>query len=213
VDDGSARPDNWENTDLKLCWTNSYLKIVTVATDSEIISNQPNCGDSTWNGDSIESFMAPGEADPTAWMEMDVSAAGGMYFAAIHGQHGYGGATRVSNPVEGGGPCQIDGVVYSASQTTDALGQPAYRVELQVAWRLFYNMEEFADELAAYPQHPPRVWRANFYRTNFFSTGQRNPTDYYAWHQSVLLGQNAAFHKPDEFGVLRLVDSASGGGH
>ena len=82
---GSARPDNWENTDLKLCWTKSYLKIVTVATDSEIISNQPNCGDSTWNGDSIETFIAPGEADATAWMEMDVSAAGGMYFAAIHG--------------------------------------------------------------------------------------------------------------------------------
>jgi hypothetical protein len=212
VDDGSPRPDNWENTDLKLCWTKSYLKILAVATDSEIISNQPNCGDSTWNGDSIESFIAPGEADPTAWMEMDVSAAGGMYFAGIHGQHGYGGATRISDPVDGGGPCEIEGVTYSATETTDARGQPAYRVELQVAWHLFYGMEQFADELSAYSQRPPRVWRANFYRTNFFSTGQRNPTDYYAWHQSVPLGSNAAFHKPDEFGVLRLVDSAPGGG-
>jgi len=85
-------------------------------------------------------------------------------------------------------------------------------VELQVAWHLLYGMEQFADELSAYSQRPPRVWRANFYRTNFFSTGQRNPTDYYAWHQSVPLGSNAAFHKPDEFGVLRLVDSAPGGG-
>ena len=64
---GSARPANWEDTDLKLCWTKSYLKIVTVATDSEIISNQPNCGDSTWNGDSIETFLAPVRRTHTHW--------------------------------------------------------------------------------------------------------------------------------------------------
>ena len=44
-------------------------------------------------------------------------------------------------------------------------------MELQVAWHLLYGMEQFADELSAYSQRPPRVWRANFYRTNFFSTG------------------------------------------
>jgi hypothetical protein len=48
-----------------------------------------------------------------------------------------------------------------------------------------------------------------------FSPAQRNPQDYYAWSPSVPLGAGAAFHRPVQFGTLRLVDTAhsDGGGH
>ena len=37
---------------------------------------------------------------------------------------------------------------------------------------------------------------------------EANPAGYYAWNPSVPLGAGAAFHRPDWFGVLRLVTHA-----
>ena len=205
IDDGSGPAG--EATTIQLCWTSGYLSIQATVIDSEIVSNQPNCGDSTWNGDSIETFIAPGSANPTAWMETDVSAAGGMYMAAISGNgDSYGSAEALSQ--SGAGQCDIRGIEYAAQMTNTG-----YVVNLQLPWHHFVNMDQFADELAAYREFPPRVWRANFYRTNFFNSGQRNPQDFYAWNPTVANGQGASFHKPNEFGTMRLVDAPPGGGH
>ena len=209
IDDGSGMAP--EATTFKLCWTTSYLRIQAEAIDTDIFSNQPNCGDSTWNGDSLEFFLAPGEAEPNAWMEMDISAAGGMYFAAIHGNGGYGGAERLGTATPAGQQCNIDGLTYTTDGAAQCAGGPCYTYTMQVPFRAF-NMNVFDDDKAQYPENPPRVWRANFYRTNFIGGQQRNPTDFYAWHPSVALGSGASFHVPGQFGTMRLVDSANGGG-
>ena len=104
----------------------------------------------------------------------------------------------------------------SVERDQSCTGGSCWKATYEVAWSLF-DLAVFQDEKAQYPETPPTVWRANFYRTNFFETGQRNPEDYYAWHPTVPLGHGASFHKPGQFGTMRLVASAhaggAGGGH
>ena len=125
----------------------------------------------------------------------------GMYMAAITGSgDSYGSAEALSQ--SGAGQCDIRGVEYTAQPTNTG-----YVVNLRLPWHHFVNMNQFDDELAAYREFPPRVWRANFYRTNFFNSGQRNPQDFYAWSPTVANGAGASFHKPNEFGTMRCVTS------
>ena len=142
-------------------------------------------------------------------MEMDISAAGGMYFAAIHGNGGYGGAERLGTATPAGAHCDIDGVVYTTDGAAQCTGGPCYTYTMQVAWSAF-NMPVFDDDKAQYPENPPRVsntqaptpqtsrfpgtllrdclwlqvWRANFYRTNFIGGQQRNPTGQFSMEES-----------------------------
>jgi hypothetical protein len=183
-----------ERTTLSLCWTKKHLHIRAKAYDRQVISNKANCGDSTWKGDSIEAFLAPlrkGSAQgstPTAWMEVDVAAAGGMYFAAItgNGKDGYGGG-HPAGPKHGPGPCHWPGLQYNVTHTKG--GRPSqygYKTEgswgytMDVPWAAFAQHKLFRSTFSSWGGKLPRVWRANFYRTNFFAYGQHDPGDYYA---------------------------------
>jgi hypothetical protein len=93
----------------------------------------------------------------------------------------------------------------------------------QVPWALF-DRDNFGEALDAAEAHGlassaaavaggggrlPAYWRANFYRTNMEADGsQANPAGYYAWNPSVPLGASAAFHRPERFGVLQLLNSS-----
>jgi hypothetical protein len=83
VADGSGPAD--EDTVLWLCWTAEHLEVVGEAADREIVSTAHDCGSETWLGDSLEVFASPGAATPTSWMEMNVAAAGGLWFSAVTG--------------------------------------------------------------------------------------------------------------------------------
>eukprot|EP01051_Picozoa_sp_SAG22_P014466 SAG22_NODE_1760_length_3634_cov_1.814144_2_plen_500_part_00 len=236
-----------EPTTIRLCWTEEYLNVQSVAVDSQVISGQPNCGDSTWNGDSLEIFIAPGSEEvPTAWMEVDVSAAGGMFFSAISGT-GEAGVKVDGNEIvsrkalsfccastvfylrqclslpsvcpqgsttflhtAGSGPCsaltagaETMPVSYSVEETADG-----WTDSVQIPWSAFSAADAFADELSSIATTPPREWRINFYRTNYFDYGQHNPADFYAWRPTVPAGHGAAFHKPKNFGTMRLLNPA-----
>ena len=110
ADDGS-RPAG-EKTTVQLCWTKDVLRVATDARDSQVISSLGNCGDNTWEGDSLEVFLAPSKygmvakrengsgragprkssneiyaeierEHPPGWMEVDMSPAGGMWWGVI----------------------------------------------------------------------------------------------------------------------------------
>jgi hypothetical protein len=55
VSEATMRP----NPMCRLCWSPTFLQIEAQAVDSEVISDKPNCGDSTWQGDSFEVFLSP----------------------------------------------------------------------------------------------------------------------------------------------------------
>ena len=163
VDDGSTLAA--EQTTVQLCWTPKHLHIKTIAVDSEVISNKPNCGDRTWQGDSLEVFLSPvvnhhakalKDTTPHAWLEADVSAAGGMFFAGIRG--------GANVPKHRKGKCVMKGLHYTAQRT-----KSGWRDELDIPWSAFFtNVATWKAELDSWGGQLPREWRINFYRTNFF---------------------------------------------
>jgi hypothetical protein len=220
VDDGSAKAA--EATSVQLCWTRSHLLVRSSTVDSDLISSETACGSSTWDGDSLEIFMGAvfsSEEDarvlpePKAWMEVDISQAGGMYY---HVQVPDGKGWIKSRVIAKGAPgkCVLPDMSYRVWNTPGApcpsgSSPPCegWADEVEIPWSSFH-IPEFKDVIDSWGSSSvPRQWRINFYRTNFFHHAdcpaktmergcQHNPADFYAWHPSVPLGKGANFHRP-----------------
>lgn len=181
ADDNSAPAG--EATSIHVCWTADHLFVHAEAVDSDIISSTTSCGSSTWDGDSIEIFMGPVISreelptsdpwsvklpDPAAWMEVDISQAGGMYFDVItNGKDGnsFGKSRPIAN--KGPGQCVVPGLSYHVwdihpARCPSSAPCAGWGAEVTIPWSSF-GIPEFKRVIDDWGRSSvPRQWRINF---------------------------------------------------
>lgn len=134
-----------------------------------------------WEEEVVELFIAPGEDDPSDYVEIEVNPLGAIFDA------------RVTNPEGRRDSMRVDSA-WNAAGLTAAVLRPspqAWRVEIVVPW------SDLCDGT------PPRVWRANFFRIERPRDGD---PEWSCW--SPTFEDPPDFHKPASFG--RLVLDGSG---
>ncbi len=130
-----------------------------------------------WEEEVVEAFVAPGEADPRAYIEIEVNPLGTVFDARIVNPHGERASMRVDASWTAAG--LVAKVDRSASQL--------WRAEISIRWT------DLCEGL------PPRVWRANFFRVDRPRGGK---DEFTCW--SPTFADPPDFHKPECFGRLIL---------
>jgi hypothetical protein len=132
-----------------------------------------------WEEEVVEFFVAPGEDDPTDYVEIEVNPLGAIFDARVSNPHG----RRDSMRVDAG---------WNAAGLTAGVKRPAsdtWRAELVIPWR------DLCDGA------PPRIWRANLFRIERPRDGK---DEYSCW--SPTFADPPDFHRPAAFGRLVLED-------
>jgi len=130
-----------------------------------------------WEEEAVEVFIAPGDADPQAYVELEVNPLGAIFDA------------RVSNPDARRDSMRVD-AAWNAAGLVVRVDRPSpgsWGAELEIDW----------SDFCAGP--PPRVWRANFFRIERPRGGD---PEFSCWSPSFT--DPADFHKPARFGRLIL---------
>ena len=136
-----------------------------------------------WEEEVVELFVAPGEDDPSDYVEIEVNPLGAIFDARVTNPHGRRDSMRVDATWDAAG--------LVASVTRPSPG--SWRAELVVPW------SELCEGT------PPRVWRANFFRIERPKDGA---PEFSCW--SPTLADPPDFHKPASFGRLVLAGSGWG---
>ena len=130
-----------------------------------------------WEEEAVELFVAPGEDDPSEYVEIEVNPLGAIFDA------------RVANPQGRRESMSVD-VSWNAPGLVVAVDRPSagtWRAEIAIPW----------SDLCA--GTPPRVWRANFFRIERPRDGDH---EFSCW--SPTLADPPDFHQPAFFGRLVL---------
>lgn len=130
-----------------------------------------------WEEEVVEVFMAPGEADPSEYVEIEVNPLGVVFDARVANPHGRRETMSVDRS-------------WNAAGLVVAVDRPSperWRVDIVVPWR---DVHEGAR---------PRIWRANFFRIE--RPRDRHP-EFSCW--SPTHADPPDFHKPAFFGRLIL---------
>lgn len=175
--DGSG-PARWQTT-LDVDWDGDRLALRFECEDDDAWGTMTRRDDPLWQEEVVEVFLAPGEADPKEYFEIEVSPLGTLFDA------------RISNPTPRRADLQVDrswdcpGIEWRAGRGE---GRHDWWAEISLPWR----------SLA--PEGPlPAVWRANFYRIERPLGGG---VEYSCW--SPTWTEPADFHRPERFGKLIL---------
>ena len=134
-----------------------------------------------WEEEVVELFVAPGEDDPSDYVEIEVNPLGAIFDA------------RVTNPQGRRDSMRVD-ATWNAVGLVAVVGRPspgAWFAEIEVPWRDLCGGA------------PPRVWRANFFRIERPRDGD---PEFSCW--SPTFADPPDFHKPASFGRLVLDGSA-----
>jgi len=130
-----------------------------------------------WEEEVVELFVAPGEDDPSEYVEIEVNPLGAIFDARVLNPHGRRDSMRVD-------------ASWNAAGLVAAVDRPSpgtWRAEIVIPWG---NLCVGA---------PPRVWRANFFRIERPRDGGH---EFSCW--SPTLADPPDFHKPAFFGRLIL---------
>ena len=130
-----------------------------------------------WEEEVVEVFLAPGEADPAAYVEIEVNPGGAIFDA------------RVVNPDSRRDTLELD-TRWDAPGLTVRVTRPdprVWRAEIALPWR----------DLDDGPLPP--VWRANFFRID---RPRGAPPEFTCW--SPTMTDPPDFHRPARFGRLIL---------
>ena len=130
-----------------------------------------------WEEEVVEVFLAPGEADPAAYVEIEVNPGGAIFDA------------RVANPDGRRDTLELDSR-WDAPGLGVRVTRPEtgiWRAEIALPWR----------DLDAVPLPP--IWRANFFRID---RPRGEPPEFTCW--SPTLTDPPDFHMPARFGRLIL---------
>lgn len=136
-----------------------------------------------WEEEVVEVFIAPGKADPSEYLEIEVNPLGAIFDARVTNPHGRRDSMRVDSTWDAVG---LVAVVSRPSPQT-------WTVQLEIPWSDMCDGD------------PPRVWRANFFRIERPRDGE---SEFSCW--SPTLADPPDFHKPDCFGRL-VLNGLSGG--
>ena len=132
-----------------------------------------------WEEEVVELFVAPGEDDPSAYVEIEVNPLGAIFDARVTNPDGHRASMRVDASWNAAG---LIAVVLRPSPGT-------WAAQLEIPW------SDLCDGT------PPRAWRANFCRIERPRDGEH---EFSCW--SPTLADPPDFHKPRFFGRLVLDD-------
>jgi len=176
--DGGGAPA--QATVVRLCRDEEALHVRFDCEDRDAWGTYRKRDEPLWQEEVVEVFLAPGEADPVHYAELEVSPLGVVFDARIH------------NPTSLRKDMTAD-VAWDCPGLRWETGRGAIRedwwAELSIPWK---EVAGAAD--------PPRIWRANFYRVDRPRDG--GAAEFSAW--SPTFTRPADFHKPGRFGVLEL---------
>ncbi len=162
---------------------------VRIAHDAEALLLRFDCNDRDiwathtrrdaplWEEEVVELFVAPGEDDPTDYIEIEVNPNGAIFDARVTNPQGRRDTMRVD------AAWNAPGLVASVSRPLPG----SWRVELTVPWTAL------CEGLL------PPVWRANFFR---IERPREGAPEFSCW--SPTFTDPPDFHKPAAFGRLIL---------
>lgn len=130
-----------------------------------------------WEEEVVELFLAPGEADPREYFEIEVNPLGTIFDARVANPHGRRDTMVVDTS------WNADGLVAAVARPSPQ----AWRADLVIPWT----------DLCAGPA--PRVWRANLFRIERPRDGD---AEFSCWVPT--LADPPDFHRPAHFGRLIL---------
>lgn len=130
-----------------------------------------------WEEEVVELFVAPGEGDPSEYVEIEVNPLGAIFDARVTSPQGRRDSMRVDSAWNAGG------LVVGVTRPSPG----AWRAEIAIPW----------SDLCA--GTPPRVWRANFFRIERPRDGD---PEFSCWSPTLI--DPPDFHKPASFGRLVL---------
>jgi hypothetical protein len=130
-----------------------------------------------WEEEVVELFIAPGEDDPSDYLEIEVNPLGTIFDARVTNPHGRRDSMRVD------AAWNAVGLVAAVSRRSPG----TWTAHLEIPWN------DLCDGV------PPRVWRANFFRIERPRDAEH---EFSCW--SPTLADPPDFHKPRSFGRLVL---------
>ena len=135
-----------------------------------------------WEEEVVEVFLAPGDAPPTSYFELELNPIGTVFDARVANPHG----DRRDLVADADWDCP-------GLATRVAVDRPAalWRAEMVIPWRSL--LDEGAE--------PPASWRLNLYRIDRPRPGE---AEFSAW--SPTLVEPADFHRPDRFGFVTRIE-------
>lgn len=170
-------------TTVRAAWDEQALHIRFECRDRHAWGTMTRRDDPLYREEAVEAFLAPGTADPTVYLEFEVSPLGTLWDGRIHNPT----SSRADLVSDAGWDCP--GVRWRAGRLAPDTERQDWWAELVLPW----------EGIAPGASPVPRLWRANFYRIERPADG---PPEFTAW--SPTLVAPADFHKPARFGVLEL---------
>lgn len=178
--DGSGPAE--QQTAVRLCWDARGLYVRFDCADRDAWGSYSQRDDPLWREEAVELFLAPDQAVPTAYYELEVSPAGTLFDARVHNPAG----DRDGMTVDRRWDCP--GLRWRTGRTGRS---EDWWAVLAIPWH----------GVTPTPEDRPRLWRANFYRIERPHDGA---TELSCW--SPTLTDPPDFHRPARFGLLRLRD-------
>ncbi|HEY0783745.1 MAG TPA: carbohydrate-binding family 9-like protein [Thermoanaerobaculia bacterium] len=182
LSDGSGAAE--QATTVRVAWDERALHVRFDCEDRDAWGTYRERDDPLYEEEVVEVFLAPGDADPTRYVELEVSPTGVLFDARIHNPTG----RRADLEADRAWSCP--GLAWAAG----ALGpRQDWWAALAIPWSALLDP----------PAAPPRRWRANFYR---IERPRGGAVEHSAW--APTWARPADFHRPACFGHLTLGGSS-----
>jgi hypothetical protein len=189
--DGSAAAA--QATAVRVAWNEAGLWVRFECADRDAWGTYGRRNDPIYREEAVEVFLAPGQADPRGYWELEVSPLGTLFAARIHNPTG----RRADLVADTSWPAR--GLAWHAA----AAGRGEdWWAALAIPWGAFAVTGAVATGTGGGwdgGATPPRLWRANFYRIERPRDG---PAELSCW--SPTLTEPPDFHRPARFGTLEL---------
>jgi len=169
--------DPLQATAVRLAYDDVALLLRFDCDDRDIWATHSRRDAPLWEEEAVELFVAPGEDDPSEYVEIEVNPLGAIFDARITNPQGRRESMRVDADWNAAG---LVAVVVRRSPGT-------WTAQLEIPWI------DLCDGA------PPPVWRANFFRIERPRDGDH---EFSCW--SPTLADPPDFHKPSFFGRLVL---------
>jgi hypothetical protein len=164
-------------TQATLAWDEDILDVAWRCADPDPWGTLEERDAPLWTEEVVELFLAPGEATPRRYFEIEISPRGALFDAVVDSPHGDRRAMRV-DPA-----WNAPGLERTVARTAGG-----WTAELRLPWQALVDGT------------PPPVWRLGLFRIERPPGGT---PEFSAW--SPTLVAPADFHRPARFGRLELL--------
>ena len=169
--------DPLQATEVRIAHDDQALLLRFDCSDRDIWATHARRDAPLWEEEVVELFIAPGEDDPSDYVEIEVNPLGVIFDARVNNPEGRRDSMRVDSA------WNAAGLVAEVSRPSPR----SWRAELAVPW------SDLCEGT------PPRIWRANFFRIERPRDGD---PEFSCWSPTFV--DPPDFHKPASFGRLVL---------